>query len=226
MTSEDKVVHVVCSSCGQQYNNHRVLKEVVRNLVDGPGEPVTEQEFHRFVECMGCGSIKYVFSKQWLDLDWDVEENVVGVYPDGSADQQKRGQALDLDEIDLPDKVQRMYLETIKATSVGIMTLAAGGLRATVEAICRDKGVNGGSLENKIDELERLQFLTPSQAELAHEERYLGNAALHELEMPSRQSVEDGLQIVEGLINTIYILPSKAERLRGVRANKSRGPKA
>ena len=52
----------------------------------------------------------------------------------------------------------------------------------------------------------------------------LGNAALHEMETPSVQDIEDGLEIVEGLINTIYILPSKAERLKKRREAKSKPP--
>ena len=62
-----------------------------------------------------------------------------------------------------------------------------------------------------------IKTCSASQAALLHEERYLGNAALHELETPSKQAIEDGLGIVEGLMNTIYILPHKAERLRSRR---------
>ena len=108
--------------------------------------------------------------------------------------------------------------------NAGIRTLAAGGLRATVEAICLENGLTSGTLQKKIDELAGKNLLTASQAELLHEERYLGNAALHELETPAHHAIEDGLQIVEGLINTIYILPIKAARLRKAREKKGGVP--
>ena len=57
---------------------------------------------------------------------------------------------------------------------------------------------------------------------MLHEERYLGNSALHELATPSAQDIEDGLTIVEGLINTIYILPSNAKRLKHHREAKAK----
>ena len=57
---------------------------------------------------------------------------------------------------------------------------------------------------------------------LLHEERYLGNASLHELTTPSARDIEDGLGIIEGLINTIYILPSKAKRLKDRREAKGK----
>jgi len=106
------------------------------------------------------------------------------------------------------------------ALNANIRTLAGAGLRATVEAICLDNKIKDGNLRNKIDELANRNLLTAAQAELLHEERYLGNAALHEMETPPIQDIEDGLQIVEGLINTIYILPSKAKRLKERRETK------
>jgi len=118
--------------------------------------------------------------------------------------------------------VRKMYKETIDALNANIRTLAGGGLRATVEAICLDNKIEKGNLQEKIDELAKRNLLTTAQAELLHEERYLGNAALHELETPTAQDIEDGLLIVEGLINTIYVLPSKAKRLKERREFKKK----
>ena len=115
-----------------------------------------------------------------------------------------------------------MYKETTEAFDANIRTLAGGGLRATVEAICLNNKITDGNLQNKIDELAKRNLLTTAQAELLPEERYIGNAALHELETPSAEDIEDGLGIVEGLINTIYILPSKAKRLKKSREFKRR----
>ena len=122
----------------------------------------------------------------------------------------------------VPENVWKMYRETIDCLNAKARTLAGGGLRATVEAICLDQGITQGSLQSKIDELAKRHLLTVSQAELLHEERYIGNAALHEMSTPTAQDLEDGLGIVEGLINTIYVLASKAERLRKRRESKGK----
>jgi hypothetical protein len=217
-----QTIRVACAACGQQYNNHRVLHEIVKRWCDGPGEPVHTLEFHRFVQCMGCESPKYVTSKEDLTEEdpYDRGESNVKVYPDLPAMEAKREAGFDPHEAKLPADVWKMYSETLQALNAGIRTLAAGGLRATVEAICLDNGLISGTLQKKIDELAGKNLLTTSQAELLHEERYLGNAALHELETPAYHTLEDGLQIVEGLINTIYILPIKAARLRKAREEK------
>jgi hypothetical protein len=100
-------------------------------------------------------------------------------------------------------------------------TLAGGGLRAIVEAVCLDQKVTGKNLQDRIDQLAASGLLAKTQADLLHEERYIGNTALHEIEAPGRSDIEDGLQIVESLLNTIYIAPIKAERLKKKRLKKS-----
>ncbi len=185
--------------------------------------------YHRLVECMGCESIKYVISTSEPDqfAPFENPETDIRVYPDAPGTTQQRSPAITQDEATddegkllIPVPVWKMYKETIDALNANIRTLAGGGLRATVEAICLNNKITKGNLQNKIDDLAQKNLFTKAQAELLHEERYIGNAALHELETPSAQDIEDGLGIVEGLINTIYILPSKAKRLKHRREAK------
>jgi Domain of unknown function (DUF4145) len=231
MAEKDEPFWVTCASCGQQSRKHQILHEKVIEYTDEPNGATLRKEFHRFVECMGCGTTKYVIS----DLDceqYDAQEENFSVYPDAPGKGTRRPAAISRDQATdddgsmlIPAPVWKMYKETVDALNTGIKTLAAGGLRATVEAICLDKNITTGNLQTKIEELARQDLLTSTQAELLHEERYLGNAALHELATPSGQDIEDGLGIVEGLINTIYILPSKAKRLKARRAAKPKANK-
>jgi hypothetical protein len=62
-----------------------------------------------------------------------------------------------------------------------------------VEAICIDRKVSGQDLQKKIDDLVSKGLLEKPQADLLHEERYIGNAALHEILPPAKQEIEDGL---------------------------------
>jgi hypothetical protein len=58
-----------------------------------------------------------------------------------------------------------------------------------VEAICIDRKVSGQDLQKKIDDLVSKGLLEKPQVDLLHEERYIGNAALHEILPPlSRRS--------------------------------------
>lgn len=229
MSQQEKTISVTCASCGQESRKHRILYEKVVQLADEPGGLVYSMEFHRFVECMGCESTKYVVSTLEC-MDYGAEEDDFKVYPDAPGTGVRRRAAISSDdasgdagEMMIPDAVWKMYKETIGALNADVRTLAGGGLRAVVEAICLDKKIEDGTLQKKIEELAKQDLLTRTQAGLLHEERYLGNAALHELATPSAQDIEDGLKIVEGLINTIYILPSSGKRLKHRREAKGKG---
>jgi hypothetical protein len=231
MPEEENTKWVLCASCGQRRRKHRVLYEKTIAIGGDEDQPPDQNEHHRLVECMGCETIRYVICVSvWYTGEpppWETPESDFKVYPDAPGANEKRLPLITLDEASgddgkllIPVSVWKMYKETIDALNANIRTLAGGGLRATVEAICLDKKIRQGNLQRDIDELAKQNLLTTAQAELLHEERYVGNAALHELETPAAQDIEDGLRIVEGLINTIYILPSKAKRLKERREAK------
>jgi hypothetical protein len=232
MANEETTKWVSCTSCGERQKKHRVLYEKNLLIGDAEDQPPDQEEHHRLVECMGCETIKYTISiSDWpaSESPWGDEETELKVYPVAPGANLQRLPAISHDEATdgdgkllIPVSVWKMYKETIEALNANIRTLAGGGLRATVEAICLDNNIRQGNLQTKIDQLTKQNLLTAAQAELLHEERYLGNAALHELETPATQDIEDGLRIVEGLINTIYILPSKAKRLKERREAKQK----
>lgn len=215
----NKTISVKCKECGNGYRNHRILFEEIKSIVDAFDD--WHNEHHQLVECMGCECIRYrrySLSNESLDEYNEPIAYNVSVFPSDGSDTSSR-ETLDFGVDDsleplVPENVVKMYRETINALNSGARTLAGGGLRATVEAICIALGITADNLQKKIDELDRQNLLTKAQADLLHEERYIGNAALHELATPSKSDIEDGLQIVEGLINTIYVLPAKAKRLR------------
>ncbi|MBA4190810.1 MAG: hypothetical protein C0467_22720 [Planctomycetaceae bacterium] len=233
MTSPTKQqMWVLCPACGDRHTNHRVLHEKVEHIIDGPdGCPVAD-EFHRFVECMGCESRQYAITRMQIEglEHWEREENTLKLFGPGQNESHTSGKKSkdrfdDEDDL-IPAPVMQMYQETCQAIRANIRTLAAGGLRATVEAICMNKGITGGTLEKKIEKLEERGFVTKSQGELLHEERFLGNAALHEIEKPSAHDLIDGLHIIESIIDTTYVAPAKAARLKKKREAKKTSPKS
>jgi hypothetical protein len=126
----------------------------------------------------------------------------------------------------IPGKVGRIYSETVAALNAGAHLLAGGGLRAIVEAICRDRNIQGGDLQKRIDGLVSAELLAKPQAELLHEQRFIGNAALHELEAPGVDDLVTGLEIIETLVATIYVPPHKAEKLRESRTKREAAARA
>jgi hypothetical protein len=205
------VVKVTCTACGGNDCNHDVLREFE---YDWSEDEIGEQggSTYQICRCKGCDTVRFRH-EYWDTLSINEEtgnpETFSKIYPEVLSSDRSP-----IEINDFPKPVGRIYSETILAFNAGALTLAGGGLRAIVEAICIDRKVSGPNLQKKIDDLVTKGLLAKPQADLLHEERYIGNAALHEISPPAKQEIEDGLAIVEGLMNTIYVLPLRAERLR------------
>lgn len=214
-----KVVKVPCIDCGGYARNHDVVGEFLDKWDDDKSGECGGNTY-QICQCKGCESVRFR-KESWDTFTLDPETNVpdthTEIYP-----QVSYSDRLPIETSDLPKSVSQIYSETIIAFNAGALTLAGGGLRAIVEAICIDRKVSGRNLQTKIDDLVAKGLLAKPQADLLHEERYIGNAALHEILPPAKQEIEDGIVIVEGLINTIYILPIRAQRLREKRQTRKK----
>lgn len=216
MTLPPKVVKMPCIDCGGSSKNHTVLAETSQTSTDDYGSPDGQTDY-QICQCGGCDRISF---REYAIYEYDVNVHgeynaTITTYP-----QVSRQEYVAVGIAELPEAVGRIYAETISALNAGAVTLGGGGLRAIVEAICLDQKVQGRNLQERIDDLVAKKLLAEPQAQWLHEERYIGNAALHELLPPSAQEVKDGLKIVEGLMQTIYVLPKHAEKLRKKREEK------
>ena len=122
----------------------------------------------------------------------------------------------------LPDHLEDLYEEITKTFNDGAHVLAAGGLRALLEGICLDQGVEKGpnaegkvvsNLEGKINGLKGLDSVPAAIVENLHGFRFLGNTALHELERPPAEDLAEAIEIIEDVMNVIYELDYKSARL-------------
>ena len=111
----------------------------------------------------------------------------------------------------LPQKVKQIYEETHTALAVQAPVLAAIGLRALLETVCKDKEAVGGDLFKKIDSLVEKRLLTPGSATILHKIRTLGNEAAHEVKPHTERQLGLAMDIVEHLLKDVYVLPKLAE---------------
>jgi len=216
MSNKQKTALVKCNRCGGQERNHLVIYDHEEHKISPDGD-IQVWNHYKIVKCMGCNAVRFresYFCTEDLDPETgNPEECGVRIY-------QEEGDSKYQPTIheQIPEDIKKIYLETIKCFNAGANTLAGGGLRATVEAICKDQKVAGDSLRKRIDALVQQGVLAKTQAGLLHEERYIGNEALHEMKTPTDQDIIDGLAIVEGLMKTIYVLPIHADRLKKKRS--------
>jgi hypothetical protein len=224
--SDDTVVKSYCTKC-RGITKHIVIKEVERSLSpdNTPGMGIDYWgQAHQVVACRGCDERSFrcvtVCSEDLDPETGDLAESVVSYPGEPPASREDMLEVRPFPH--LTKKPRRIYRETIEAYNNELYTLAAGGLRAIVEAICIDKAIADGpveekdkatgvarttrrnNLQGKIFGMAEKGFLTQKQAEVLHEHRFMGNDALHELEMPDADSLKLAIDIIEHTLVTIY----------------------
>ena len=210
--SQSQDVMVTCYKCSTK-TYHTVMLSVD---IDGQEDYDPETFFAWFdnwqiIQCNGCHSFSFRhvhentkdgFSDEYGKWVPNVMEKV---YP--SRVESRR--ALE-DTYYLPYKVRLIYEETITSLSNRLYVLTGVGLRAAIETVCNDKEATGRNLNEKIDDLVRRGMLNQDGAEILHKLRILGNKAAHEVEPHNEEQLALAVNVLENLLESAYIFPSKA----------------
>ena len=210
--SQNREFRIACSRCHGK-TRHKVLISV-----DVSGEDrewgIWYDEHYQILQCQGCEDIAFRKSHtnseaavmdEKGDLIQDVKEEI---YPSRVAGRHK------LSHIHfLPSIVCGIYEETHSALCNKQPVLAGIGIRALIETICKDKKADGANLEKKIDGLVGLGVLTGDGAKILHSLRILGNQAAHEVTPQSEDTLGIAFDVVEHLLNGVYVLPKVAQKL-------------
>jgi hypothetical protein len=175
-----------------------------------PEETTFYGEKWEVFQCMGCEEVTIRETDEYAT---DVQ--FYNFLPDRTVEHHKpkRYQSL-------PENLQRLYGEVINAINKNSLLLCAAGLRALLEGLCENQGIREGlneqgktsrSLEGKINGL--TSIIPPGIVRNLHGLRFLGNQALHELEVPSKDDLELALTVIEDIFNVVYDLNYKSQLL-------------
>lgn len=206
-------VEVACSQCsGKTVHVPLVAVSVIGSEGDRRYSYNWVDE-HQIVKCLGCRIISYrVVSSNSEEYYHDYEtEDCVHIESEKLYPPRIEGvRGFGEETAYLPLKIKQIYEETQVALSVQSPVLAAIGLRALLETVCKENEAEGGDLFKKIDSLVDKRILTPAGAAILHKIRALGNAAAHEVKPHTEGQLALGMEIVEHLLKDVYILPRQA----------------
>ncbi|WP_161607095.1 DUF4145 domain-containing protein [Myxococcus xanthus] len=196
-----------CTSCSNN-TDHEILEEVI----NGPDDPsdYPEYDYYQIVKCKGCHKVSFRKETQdYVNYDYDEHGGVnptitIETYPRILKDHRGIRRLHPV-----PQSVRDIYTETINATKENALTLAGIGFRAVIEAICNDQQIKGKDLKTRIANLAKNGMISNMEANRLHAIRFLGNDAAHDIKCPRSESIRVVLQIVEHLIENIYILDSE-----------------
>lgn len=209
--TKGQIRQVVCNRCDNT-TNHAVCGSVEFSWGN---EDIQGVDVYEIIKCSGCDNVSFRIGSSNSD-DCAQDEEGRYFYPETEEIYPSRlmGRVALSDIYSLPEKVRGIYKETHTALCSKLKILAGVGIRALVEAICSAEDAAGNTLEKKIDSLVVKNVLTAKNADILHKTRLLGNRAAHEIEAPSDSELDVAFDIVENLLETVYIIPKKAERLK------------
>ena len=170
-------------------------------------------EKYQIVQCLGCETVSFRHessnSEEEMRVGEDEYETIITeeLYPPRSVIHDVLADAMYL-----PPTIRRIYLEIHSAIGNNQPILSGIGLRALVEAVCKDKRATG-SLKTMIDTLVSMGTLKLHEAEILHRLRFMGNESAHETKPHSQDELLLAFQIVEHLLVTVYLLALRASRL-------------
>lgn len=209
--TKNEIREVVCNRCDTE-TNHLVCGSVEYSWGDDNIQGIDNYEL---IKCSGCDSVSLrIGSSNSDEPEYDEKGNVT--YPESELiyPSRLRGRILLEEVYYLPDKVRSIYKETHLALCTELKILVGIGIRSLVEAVCSEENAKGQILEKKIDDLVAKEVLTKRSAAILHKTRLLGNVAAHQIKVPSDAELDVAFDIVENLLETVYIIPKKAERLK------------
>ena len=209
ISTEEESLSAPCSECDRD-TNHKTLAKVYELW---NSEAIDWDCNYRIIQCQGC--LEVSFSKAHTNSE-DMYHTEEGphypiqweYYPNRIT-----GRGKMREHHYLPSQVASIYDETHASLCTGHFIVTGFGIRAIVEAVCNDKDIAGRNLQSKIDGLREAGHITKDGAIILHNLRFMGNEAAHELKAHRRSELEAGFDVLEHLLQGVYVIPQQAKRL-------------
>lgn len=194
-----------CNGCGRE-TNHRVLSTHTHEEKadwEGYGGTVYWEDTYESLECLGCEAFQLRHTHTFSEDEFPTTEH----WPPRVSRSPRRWLA------DVPFEIRLLLQEVYTALHSNSRSLAVMGARALLDIILVKEVGDVGTFAKKLADLQDKGFVGTKNREYLTAMLETGNAAAHRGFRASAESVNHVMDILENLIETIYILESKAKDL-------------
>lgn len=210
---------VQCPNCHTrsalaQVNGRRIWPSLAENLALPATNAVV---FERVSVCLFCHLTTTVF-EIFADSPEEPDQGrppvaVVRVWPPALPRQ--------LPDV-VPAEIRSLFSEGSQAEEAGALRGAAALYRAAVEQLCKQQGITGGQLAEKINRLLTVGVEQHTVDDL-HEARLLGNWSIHDGVTFSAEEVADVADLIEEACHVLYTQPAERAAMRAARQRRRDG---
>lgn len=224
--NEADIVMAHCNQCSGE-RKHLIIHDYKTDwedvLSEDPPARIYGEDRYELLQCAGCDSIKLRHTSYHSEITDDDGLAVpsVNYYPPATFRRMPswtHGASIDGDKmisiIWMPEFVTRLIPEIYTALHSKSYSLAAMGVRALLESIMIQQVGDKGSFKKNMASFHDSGSISARQKTILEDTLEIGHGAIHRGYIPSRSDIVNALDIVEGLIETIYIDEAKAQALK------------
>lgn len=206
---EKKKIH--CNSCKCE-TNHQLKSEHHKNDVDtedigGSHEQIVfyENIEYGFYVCLGCDTATI---EQRYHCAGMYDENGDEIYSTSYSPERNNKYVREPKRfLHIDNRLKTTYNEIIKASNHNLETVCAMGIRALIEGICTQEGIDDQAawgLKKKIQALKEKNSIPDGIIETLTSLKITGDDAAHRLMPTDRQSIMLSIDVIEALLTNLY----------------------
>jgi len=211
--SKGAITKAPCNHCNRD-TRHQVLSTRITSGSDDEAG-FDWQDTYEMLECCGCETV----ALRWTNVFSENPEPTVTYYPPPVARPTPKWMW------GLPTDVQSLMDEIYSALHANSRRLALMGARTVVDMLLLDKVGDPGSFPQKLERLERAGFVGRKNREFLGAALDAGSATAHRGFQPKKEHLGHVMDIVENLLQAVYILEEAANELkRATPARKYKAP--
>ena len=242
-SNEHPEQRVYCNKC-RRTTLHRLLKTTSSERLEEYEREVYEPEsgqiptciFFDMLECCGCREAVLRRTFHCPDPDKGLHAqlgNPAVVVTDGEVQDDVRyfppARVRDLPpwRFKIPREMRELLEEIYRSLDAQNLRLPMMGARTLVDMMIVEKISDIGSFKEKLKELEKEGFVSTRNREALYAALEVGNAAAHRGHAATEPEVQGVMDIVENMLQAVYVFPKLAKKLKkNTPARSPRPPKA
>ena len=202
-TTEAKDIKAHCNKCGQN-TRHKLLYECKKRIDHDLASDVYMLHVYAMLECCGCETITIQLTSTFSE-----EEGESVTYYPPSISRRTPNWAKDL-----PDDQQTLLTEVYTALDADSRRLAMMGARSLIEVALMSKVGDLGTFPAMLDAGEAKGLLGKKSRDVLFAAFDAGSAVFHRGHNFKSSEVNKVIDIVEHLLQTVYILESLAKDIK------------
>ena len=206
MQDRPSIIKAPCNDCGRD-TDHEVLKSHNTSGHDPESETHWSTTFD-MIECRGC---HFISLKRTFDFS-EYDQVQVDYFPPPVPRRKPDWGHHFL--LNASSEIQELLVEVYSALHAGNRRLATMGARALLDMAIVAAVGDVGDFKRKLDQLESGGFIGKQPREFLGVALDAGNAAAHRGHCPTPQQLNMVMDIVENVLEQIFVLPHAAEDLK------------